>query len=207
MKQETISTRGDGDTGFRHVVVIGASAGGVETLCDLVPLIPPTLAAPVVIALHTRPPSRLGQILQREARAPVVTVTESLSMRPGHIYAFTAESQPFFHGNRIMLEEYGDRRGFRPSIDVLFASLADVYGEHGIGVVLSGTMHDGTLGAQILDTVDAKMLVQSPDEALFSAMPENVIRDDHPDAILSIDRIAERLIELAGETTPARVNV
>ncbi|WP_424931253.1 chemotaxis protein CheB [Amaricoccus macauensis] len=189
------------DRGFHHVVAIGGSAGGVEALTELAPMFPRAFAAPIIIAVHSSPGSQLAPILDRMCPLPVISAVTDMQLKPAHVYVIPPHAQIRFEGSWIIVSQRKSSGLFRPSIDGLFLAMAEEFGDAGIGVVLSGAMDDGTLGARILHLVDARMIVQSPEQAGFSSMPLNVIAHDHPEAVLSLKGIAQKLVDIVGVKT------
>lgn len=184
--------------GFTHVIAIGGSAGSVEALGALIPLLPDTLNAPVLIAVHTTSNGSLARYVRSLTDMPAQMAADGDRLEAGRIYVIPPLMRPTFAEGRVRLQSRGESGLYRPSVDTLFIALAEAYGAGVVGVVLSGMLDDGTLGARTLHLVDARMIVQSPEDAQFSAMPRNVIAHDHPKAILSAEEIAERLVELVG---------
>lgn len=188
----------------RDIVVVGASAGGVEALEGLVSHLPADLAASVFVVLHIPPTatSQLPAILSRSGPLPVVHATDGMAIEPGQIYV----APPDYH---LMLQRgsvavvYGPKENrCRPAVDVLFRSAALAYGPRVVGVLLSGLLSDGTAGMRAIKQRGGIALVQDPDEALFAAMPVNAIVGDHIDATLPVAALAARLDELARAATP-----
>ena len=185
-------------TSFTHVVAIGASAGGIEAISDVVSHLPANFRAPVVAALHSRETLAFPDILDRCGPLPARVVNGEATLAPAKVFVCPGGKQSYFEGDRIIVTD--DKMGLRfsPSVDVLFSSLAKVHGPRGIAVVMSGRLNDGTIGALLANQEGATTLVQSPDEARYEEMPSSVILNDHPDSVLPAAEIAERLVDLVG---------
>src|SRR6478752_544640 len=129
------------------LVVVGASAGGVEALTELVGTLRPAFPAPIVIAQHLDPtrPSHLGDILARRSPLPVVTVADHAPLHPGTIYVVPANRHVQITDHDMTVLPDGAGRP-KPSVDLLLTSAAAVYGEQLIAVILTGTGSDGAAG-------------------------------------------------------------
>jgi two-component system CheB/CheR fusion protein len=157
------------------LVVIGASAGGVEALMTLVASLPAEFPAPIVVAQHIERSrtSQLGEILGARSTLPVRTVTGSEELAPGTIFLVPAGRDVEIDDHHVT--SYVDTIGpSRPSIDRLLATAARVYGDDLIAVILTGTGSDGTLGAQAVKAYGGIVIVQNPETAQFPGMPSSV---------------------------------
>ncbi len=175
-----------------HLVVIGASAGGVETLEVLASTLPPAFSAPIVIAQHLSPrrESLLGEILARRSPLPVRTVTDRESLEPGVVYVVPPNRDVVVTEHEIRVLE--DGKGPHPSIDLLFTSAAEAFGENLIAVVLSGTGSDGAAGAREVKFAGGTVIIQNPETAAFPGMPLS-LAPSIVDIVANQDRIGEML--------------
>ena len=187
--------------GARDVVVIGASGGGVEALIRLVPTLPRDLPAAVFVVVHmsAATPSVLPRILGRNGAMPASHAVDGEPVRPGHIFV----APP---GRRLMLlpDKVGVNTGprenmHRPAIDVLFRSAASVYGSRVVGVILTGSLDDGTAGLWAVKRRGGYTIVQEPKDALFSGMPASAIEVVHPHLVLKLDEIGPAIVRLVAE--------
>lgn len=182
----------------RDLIAIGASAGGVEALRQLVHALPADLPAAVLIVLHIMPrgPSLLDRILARDGRLPATQARDGEPLRRGHIYV----ARPGYHlqvrGSTIHLSSDMPENGHRPAIDSLFLSVAQERGPRAIGVVLTGTLDDGSEGLRMIKEHGGATVVQDPDDAAFPDMPRNAIDHVEPDRIVPLDRLGPTLGEL-----------
>lgn len=182
-----------------RIFVIGASAGGVETLIRLCKLLPQDLPAAVFIILHTSPnsPGLLPAILERHAPLPAIFPQNGDRIRPGTIYVAPPDEHvkiqkgyvELWHGPRVNL--------LRPAADVTFTTAAQAYGPLTTGIVLSGTRNDGTSGMMSIKERGGTTIAQDPEEAIFSGMPRSAIEGMVTDYVLTIEEIAKKINEIA----------
>ena len=154
------------------LVVTGSSAGGIEALRAFVGGLPPDFPAAVVIAQHTSAnhESRLAEILETSSRLPVVTVREPEHLREGHIYVVAQNKNIEIYDGHAMVRA-APLSGSRPSVDRLFVTAAEHFGERLVGIVLSGMGRDGYAGARAIKERGGAVIVQNPDSAGYPAMP------------------------------------
>lgn len=157
---------------FTHIVVVGASAGGIDALRTLMTTLPPDLPAPIVIAQHLDPHrvSNLNDILTRAGPLAVRTVNGRETLRRGTVYVVPPNHDVEITDGSITVRR-GDRTAPLPSIDRLFRTAASVYEENTIAVVLSGTGNDGAAGALDVKAAGGTVIIQNPETASFLAMP------------------------------------
>lgn len=198
----------------RDVVVVGASAGGVQALTAFFSALPPDLAAIVLVVLHLSPesPSHLSNILGRSTSLPVSVAQDGEVLEHGRVYVASPDRHLMAEGGRVRITR-GPREGrARPSVDVLFRSASLAYGPRVIAVVLSGALDDGTAGAWAVKDGGGLVLVQQPTEAMQSSMPESAIRHVDVDQVASAADLASMVGGLVGSTaqgapTKARENL
>jgi two-component system chemotaxis response regulator CheB len=184
----------------RDVIRIGASAGGVEALIGLVENLPADLPAAIAVVLHRNPlrPSRLLEILTRRS---ALAVREPLHVEPleqGTIYLAPRDSHMVLQEDHsIGAAQTPTQHRVRPAIDPLFRSAAALYGRRVVGVILSGLGADGVSGLIAIKAGGGLSLVQHPGEAAFPALIQRAIRQDHVDAVLVLDCLADVLTSLA----------
>ena len=180
------------------IVVIGASAGGVEALTRVVGGLPADFSAAVFVVLHLPPdaPSALPTILDRAGPLPAVAAEHSQPIQPGRIYVARPNRHLVLRRGHVALEAGPRENSARPAVDVLFRSAARAYGRRAVGVVLSGTLRDGALGLAAIKMRGGVTIVQDPAEALFGGMPESALRTTEVDYCLQTADIPKRLVEL-----------
>lgn len=182
-----------------HVVVVGASAGGIEPLRRVVGGLPPDLNAAVVVVLHLRADSfsALPAILARATHLHVGHAADHEPLCAGHVYVCPPNVHVVVRPGEIRLVHGPTENGHRPAIDPLFRSAAQAYGERVIGIVLSGVLDDGTAGLAVVKSAGGVAVVQSPSDALYPAMPRNAIRRVDVDFVVpsaDIGAVVTRLV-------------
>jgi two-component system CheB/CheR fusion protein len=179
------------------VVGIGASAGGVEALRELVPHLPQAGAA-FVVAQHMSPvhPSLLMQVLARETSLDVVEVVDGQQLRAGALHVVPPNRDVTVSGENLLIRQATPRISPQPSIDALLTSLASSWGSKAVAVVLSGTGTDGALGVAAVKEAGGYVLVQDPDSAAYRDMPVAALDSGVCDLLLPPDRIGSALSSL-----------
>ncbi len=188
-----------GPRGEPHtVVVIGASAGGVETLVRVVRDLPADLLAAVCVVLHIAPgsPSALPAILQRATVLPCRSAADGEPLVDGEILVAPPDRHLVVSDGRVLLTLTPRENGHRPAVDALFRSAALAQDGKVIGVILSGTRDDGTAGLAMIKSRGGRAIVQDPAEAKYPGMPASAIANVPVDAVVSSDRIAGAIVGL-----------
>ena len=187
------------------VVVIGASAGGVEALLVLVAGLPDDLPAAVVVVLHLAPggPSVLPQILARASSLPVVAATDGVRTSPGTVYVGPPSHHLVVAGVTLHLTDGPPKDHHRPSIDLMFSSAAATLGPAVIGVVLSGALRDGADGLAAITAAGGMAVVQDPASAAYPDMPRNALVAVPSARQLPIEQIAAEIVRLCSGTAVA----
>lgn len=191
------------------MIVIGASAGGVEALRALVEALPADLRAAVFIVLHVGShKSELPFLLDRLGGLPARHAEDGEPIKPGQIYVAPPDHHLVIERGRISLTKGPRENWARPAIDPLFRSAADVYGANVIGVILTGALNDGTAGLYQVAQAGGTTIVQDPADAINPSMPRSALAHVAVDHCLPLARIAPLLIELVAEklAEPARAN-
>ncbi|MEC4819425.1 MAG: chemotaxis protein CheB [Scytonema sp. PMC 1069.18] len=188
------------------IIVIGASAGGVEALIYLVKNLPSDLKATVAIVLHipSHGMSVLPHILQRAGNLPAVHANDREAILPGRIYIAPPDYHLLIKQGYFRLTRGPRENNHRPAIDPLFRSAARVYGQRVIGVILTGVLDDGTAGLQAVKIRKGIAVVQDPEDAMYSGMPRSAIENvDNIDHVLPLSDIPAMLVNLVN--TPIAV--
>jgi len=186
----------------RNIIVIGASAGGVQALTKLVTNLPADLPAAVFIVLHVSAnvPSMLPDILRRESRLRVAHARDGEPIMRGKVYVAPPDHHLIIEGEHLRLVHGPKENLHRPSIDTLFRSAARWAGPRVIGVVLTGARDDGAAGMRAVKQREGIAIVQDPLEAPFPSMPISVMQEINVDYSLPLREIPELLSRLSRET-------
>lgn len=180
------------------LVVIGASAGGVEALLRIIKDLPENFPAPILVVLHMSPEgsSFLPMIFNGSSKLPVHFAKDFETVKPGHIY-IAPPDRHLLIDKRLLRVTHGFKENLaRPAIDPLFRSAAQAFGKLAIGVVLTGTMDDGTGGLLAIKMRGGTTIVQDPQDALYPEMPANALRYVSVDHLVPLSSVAPLLIEL-----------
>lgn len=182
-----------------EAVVIGASAGGVGALLQLLPGLPADYGRAVVALLHLPEfrQSHLAEVFQQRMAMPVREAADKEAVSSGTLY---------FAGSGYHLSVEADRsfslsceaplHFARPAIDYLMESAADVYGPALLGILLTGANHDGAAGMAAIARAGGLTVVQDPEQAEVATMPREAIRLHQPDLVLPLDAIQTLLLML-----------
>jgi two-component system, chemotaxis family, protein-glutamate methylesterase/glutaminase len=182
----------------KHLVVVGASAGGLEALRSLVSRLPDKFPAAIGVVLHTAPesPGVLADILDRSGPLPATSPHDTQRIEAGHIYVAPPDRHLLIEPGHLRVTKGPREHGFRPAIDPLFRSAAQVFGPGAIGVVLTGNLDDGTAGLWTIKKLGGTAIVQDPGEALFPSMPEHALQHVDVDYVASLSQVPALLADL-----------
>jgi len=183
-----------------YVAGVGSSAGGLEALQDLLSHLPKTLNnVAFIIAQHLSPThkSMLVQLLSRETKLSVTEAKNGDSIEPNNVYITPPDNEISVTGGKMWLQRPKGGVGPKPSVDVLFQSLADDLGENVIGIILSGTGTDGAIGVRHIKATGGLVIVQEPQTAKYNGMPLASIETGLVDMVLSPDKMGEELLDIA----------
>jgi two-component system chemotaxis response regulator CheB len=187
----------------KDIIVIGASAGGIEALKRLASGLPPDFPASIFVVLHTAPqsPGILDQILDRAGALPAANAVDRERIQPGKIYVAPPDQHLIIEPNLIRLTRGPKENRFRPAVDPLFRSAAQVYGPRVIGVILTGNLDDGTAGLWAVKQLGGTAIVQDPEDAAAPSMPRSAMKQVKVDHCLPLAEIAPTLVRLT--STPS----
>ncbi|NWJ44521.1 MAG: PAS domain S-box protein [Chloroflexi bacterium] len=179
-----------------QLVVVGASAGGIEALTSLVASLSKEFPLPLVIAQHLDPkrPSHLEEILARHTQLAVVTVTDRVKLLPGTVYVVPSNRHVQINEDEVEVLNVSNGHS-QPSIDLLLTSAAQIYGEKLIAVILTGTGSDGSLGAFEVSRLGGTVIIQDPITAAFPGMPM-AVSPQSVDIIADLNRIGSIISDL-----------
>ncbi len=193
----------------KDIIVIGASAGGLNAMMELVRQLPADFPASVFIVQHISPssPSYLPQILNRDSPVECLHPKDGQRIEKGKIYIAAPDHHLLIEKNSILVKKGPKENRFRPSVDALFRSAAYNYGTRTIGIILSGLLDDGTSGLWSIKRLGGTTIVQSPDDALYPDMPVNALEYVEADHILPVSKIGSVLVTLIAEPAPQQPDV
>jgi two-component system chemotaxis response regulator CheB len=180
------------------VVAIGTSAGGLNALRVVLEPIPESFPSSILVVQHLDPQhkSLLGDLLSRHTRLRVKQAQHGEVLLPGVAYLAPPDEHLLAGPGKVQLAHTQLVHFSRPSIDLLFESVAGTYGSRCIGVVLTGSNKDGANGTRAIKEAGAVTIAQQPDTAEFKVMPCAAIATGCVDCILPLDEIGEALTEL-----------
>lgn len=188
--------------GYR-MVVVGASAGGLNALRTLVRGLPSEFALPVTIVQHRSKDSYLlAELLQECSALCVEEVNDKAEIVPSHVYLAPPDYHLLVEEDHFSLSVDEPVRFSRPSIDVTFESAADAFGPDVVGIVLTGANHDGARGLRRIADSGGAAIVQDPATAEVRVMPTAAIEAVPTACVLPIDEIAEYLVAIQGRRLP-----
>ena len=193
----------------RTVVAIGASAGGVEALREIVVALPAGFPACVLVVLHlsANAHSVLPDILSREGPLRASHALANQPLAPGHILVAPPNHHMVLRDAHVVLTEDASEHGHRPAIDALFRSVADAAGPAAVGVVLSGVLDDGAAGLAAIAARGGAAVVQDPNDAQYEAMPTHALARTPSALAVPASEIGDLLVRLVAEELPDAVPV
>jgi two-component system chemotaxis response regulator CheB len=182
-------------------IVIGASAGGLEPLKDVVSQLPADFPAPVFVVMHVAANHRsyLPEILSQTGPLPAVHPEDNTKIEAGFIYIAPPDHHLLIDNSLVTVKRGPKENGFRPSIDALFRSAAYSYGPGAIGVVLSGALNDGTSGLWSVKRLGGLAIVQEPYQAEYPSMPRSALEYIDADYRVYSTEIGPLLTQLTQE--------
>lgn len=193
----------------RNIVVVGASAGGIESLKRLVAGLWEDIGASFFVVQHLprESPALLAGILDRAGPLGVSVGEDRERFQPGHIYVAPPDRHLLLSDGHLMTTRGPRENRSRPAIDPLFRSAAVAYGPQVIGVILSGTLDDGTAGLLAIKRCGGIAVVQDPDDALFAEMPQSALDNVGVDCTAKLQDMPRVLMRLTSEPSGPPVPV
>ena len=185
----------------KDMVVIGASAGGMEALEKLVAGLPADLPAALFVVWHLAPGVRtvLPSVLARAGPLPAVLPKDGDPIKPGRIYVGPNDHHLLLERGYVRVTKGPKENRFRPAVDPLFRSAAYIYGTRVVGVVLSGALDDGTAGLWAIKLRGGTAVVQDPADAMHRSMPINALDNVEVDYKLTVAEIGPLLGRITRE--------
>lgn len=191
-----------------YLVGIGASAGGLEALSNLIAALPTNLGVAYAVIQHLSPTHRsmMAQLLGRETAMAVKEITDGMVPECDTIYVTPPSSNMVLREGHFVLQEEPRSASPRPSVNAFFSSLAAEKGEDAIGVVLSGTGSDGAVGLREIKAVGGFTFAQEPQSAKYNGMPQAAIDTGCVDWVLPAEGIAREIAQIARSKGSVVVN-
>jgi two-component system chemotaxis response regulator CheB len=189
----------------RDLVVIGASAGGVEAVKNILSGLPDSFAACVLLVVHRSATagSGLPRVLGRAGPLTVKEAEEGDSLRPGLVLLAPPDRHLLVNDGRATLVRGPRENGHRPAVDVTLRTAAMAYGPRVVGVVCSGALDDGAAGSAVLQEQGGVVIAQDPDDALHPSMPLAAIEAAVVEHVVGAAKIPDLLTRLVGQDAPA----
>ena len=177
------------------IVGVGASAGGLEAFEQFLAALPADTGMGFVLVQHLAPhhESILRELLSKTTSMPVIEVREGITVQPNHVYVIPPNATMSIMDGVLHLSPLGEERGQRMPIDIFFRSLAEDQQGRAIGVVLSGTASDGTVGLHAIKSLGGVTFAQDDNTAKYNAMPRNAVAGGSVDFVLPPELIAREL--------------
>ena len=181
----------------KSILAIGSSTGGVQALHSVIPKLPKHLPMPVVIVQHMPPlfTKSLAESINAESALTVKEAEEADILRPGNVYiapgGFHMTLRPVLNDVIVHLDIEPKNQPLRPSVDVLFDSIADLYGKNALGVILTGMGDDGAKGLKKMKSKGALAISQDETSCVVYGMPR--FAAESADIILPINQIASQI--------------
>jgi two-component system chemotaxis response regulator CheB len=184
---------------LRSVIVVGASAGGLKAVTQLVSTIPANLDTAIFVVLHVARSSfgpTLVRHIQNVTSYECVLAADGLAIEKGHLYVALPDHHLIIKPDVMLVTKGAHENRWRPSIDVLFRSAAANFNSRAIGIILTGMLDDGTSGMGAIKSSGGVCIVQEPNEAEFEDMPQNVLNNVDVDYRLPIADMGYALQDL-----------
>ncbi|HEY0045632.1 MAG TPA: chemotaxis protein CheB [Flavobacterium sp.] len=195
---------------FKNIIVIGASAGGFPVLQNIIKGLDGSIDAAVVIVLHISRKSNsvnISELFQRHTSLKCRVAADGMALKKGYVYIAPPDHQLMVTENVLRVNQGPHENKYRPSIDVLFRSAAVNFGNRAIGVILTGLLEDGTSGMFAIKRTGGRCIVQNPDDAEYSDMPNSVLNKMEVDFKGSPTEISSILTAMTERELPPAVPI
>lgn len=187
----------------RNIVVVGTSAGGLETLDQLVGQLPTDLRASIFIVQHLAPPNSGEPLLRRLSRHQAFRpklAEDGERFTPGRIYIAPPDNHLLVKRDRMLVTKGARENRYRPGIDPLFRSAAVAHGARVVGAVLTGMLDDGTAGLMAIKRCGGVTVVQDPRDAAYSGMPFSALDNVDVDYCVPVAEMGPLLSKLVSQS-------
>lgn len=183
-----------------HLVVIGCSWGGFRGLRRIFSDLPAGFPLPIVVVQHrlAQAEDGLDTSLQSASQLPITDVTDKEPLLGGAVYLAPSDYHTMIEGKSLALSTEEAVNFARPSVDVLFESAADSYGDSLIAVILTGANEDGARGLRRVKELGGYAIVEDPESAVRREMPDAALARVRPDRVMRVEEIGPHLVELCG---------
>ncbi|CAN5227081.1 chemotaxis protein CheB [soil metagenome] len=191
----------------KFIIVVGTSAGGMNALIELVSKLTENIDAAFFIVMHLSRASIsdfLVHRLQPHTSLKCEVASEDTAIKKGHIYVAAPNQHMLVKKNKIILGRGPEENRWRPSIDVLFRSAAAAYSTRVIGIVLTGSLDDGTTGMSAIKRSGGTCIVQDPNEAEYPDMPLSVLNNMEVDYCVTLHQMGDTIFEIT-QTNPQEI--
>lgn len=181
------------------IIVIGTSAGGMEALKNILPLLPPAFPVPVVVVQHVSSQSDgfMIKYFNSISSVRVKEAEEKETLNPGTVYFAPPNYHLLIEDDYTLSLSVEQKVNYsRPSIDVLFDSAVYAFGDSIVGVILTGANNDGAKGLARIKKAGGYVIVQSPETSYSDSMPRAAIAATNPDLIIPLEKIGIVLRDL-----------
>jgi two-component system chemotaxis response regulator CheB len=195
---------------MRNIIVIGASAGGIDAIKKMLAGLDKSIDAAVCIVQHVAETSNAGAIvaiLQKETSLACSVAENGIAIEKGHVYLAPPKHHLLVDGDLLLLTTGAHENKYRPAIDVLFRSAAVNYGHRVIAVILTGMLEDGTSGMSAVKKSGGICIVQNPSDAQFPSMPSSVLHNLAVDYESDLSDIAEIINNILKSPLPPAIPI
>jgi two-component system chemotaxis response regulator CheB len=175
-------------------VIIGGSAGSLQALLQILPFIEKKVSFAIVIVVHRKNSDEqtLEDLIALKSKIKVKEVEDKVKLEAGFIYIAPSNYHLLFEKEETLSLDTSEKINYsRPSIDVSFEAAAEIYGQNLVGILLSGSNSDGTVGSRAIQAAGGVSVVQNPLSADMPFMPNNAILHTAPDFVLTTEEILE----------------
>jgi two-component system, chemotaxis family, protein-glutamate methylesterase/glutaminase len=185
---------------FRNLIVIGASAGGLSAINELLKRLPAQMDAAVIVVLHVSRKSNgkiIADTFQRHTSLICAIAATGKTIKKGHLYVAPPNNQLMVKAGNLIVNQGTHENKYRPSIDVLFRSAAVHYGNRVVGIILTGMLEDGTSGMYAIKKCGGICIVQDPVDAQHSDMPQsvmNLVNVDYAELLADMPYILQEIL-------------
>lgn len=184
----------------KEIIAIGGSAGSIDVLMRILPLLPDNFPLPIIVILHRKLTEKnlMESIFQSRCKIPVTEVEDKMPIEKGKVYLAPAGYHLLVEKDHTLSLDFSEKVNFsRPSIDVTLESIVDVYQGKVLGILLTGANDDGAKGMKLIKDAGGLVVIQTLETSMMVEMPEAAESLLKPDGILSPEEIAEFLINIS----------